>query len=313
MFCPKCGRELPKGSRFCPGCGAEVAGAPKPEQPVCEPAPSASAQLPSSPAPNPSSVPTTMSSAAPKRSRKPLIIGGVAVIVVAAIAVVALLASGVIGGKEGLPNGNFYFSEDDRFGFGYSFEIKQEGDVQTIDIGRWTLDEGIIGQGLFTPLFSGTIEEDGENELGTIWKVADIVDGRSGQPVDGVSWRIQFPEGAASGELEGRWYVELSLNGESMFELFEFDDDGSANIVSGYGADALDDAMSYDEILATDNVQATFKDGYGSGDGYGSCVWSSSNDAASYQKYEVNDADGNTVMDIAVDPGEAGMAYRSDS
>lgn len=313
MFCSKCGRELPEGSRFCPGCGAEVARAPKPEQPAAAPAPSAgrvSDPADTATAPSPASA---TAQPAPKRSRKPLIIGGIAVIVVAAIAVIALLASGVIGGKEGLPNGNFYFSEDDRFGFGFSFEIKQEGDVQTIDIGRWTLDEGTIGQGLFTPLFSGTIEEDGENELGTIWKVVDIVDGRSGQPVDGVSWRIQFPEGAASGELEGRWYVELSLNGESMFELFEFDDDGSANIVSGYGADALDDAMSYDEILATDNVQATFEDGYGSGDGYGSCDWSSSNDAASYQKYEVNDADGNTVMDIVVDPGEAGLAARSDS
>ena len=124
--------------------------------------------------------------------------------------------------------------------------------------------------------------------------------------------RIQFPEGAASGELEGRWYVELSLNGESLVQLFEFADDGSANIVSGYGADALNDAMSYDEILATDNVQATFEDGYGSGDGYGPCVWSSY-DPAVYPGYKVKDAGGNTVMDIAVDPGEAGLAARSDS
>ncbi len=123
--------------------------------------------------------------------------------------------------------------------------------------------------------------------------------------------RIQFPEGAASGELEGRWYVELSLNGESLFQLFEFDDDGSANIVSGYGADALDDAMSYDEILATDDVQATFEDGYGGGDGYGPCVWSPN--GAAWHPYEVKDAGGNTVMDIAVDPGEAGLAARSDS
>lgn len=71
MFCPTCGRELPKGSRFCPGCGEalrDVASGPVPP--------------------------------APRRSRWPLVLGAVAVAAVAIASVVALLATGVLG-REG--------------------------------------------------------------------------------------------------------------------------------------------------------------------------------------------------------------------
>lgn len=68
MFCPTCGRELPKGSRFCPGCGEvlrDVASGPVPP--------------------------------APRRSRWPLVLGAV-----------ALLATGVLGrGGAKLSNGRY--------------------------------------------------------------------------------------------------------------------------------------------------------------------------------------------------------------
>ncbi len=293
MFCSKCGRELPEGSRFCPGCGAEVAGASKPEQPEAEPV--AAASTPSAgpvpelagtgAAPNPASA---TAQPAPKRSRKPLVIGGVAVVAVAAIVVAVLFATGVLGRDGRLPNGFFTFQDN---AFGFNYRIEQEGGDQVIEL--LTYDET---SGSYPTMFTGTLEEDGSNELGKIWKVANLVDA-DGQP-DSTVVRLQFPEGASSGELEGRWYVEVERDGETVFALREFDTDGSVHWVLGTGTGVIDDAMDYDEIMRTMDVQATLDDGYGNG-GYGSCTWGEGN--AGY--YEIRDEDGEWIMNASVSTG----------
>ena len=74
MFCPQCGSKLADGAKFCPSCGAPVAAAAPPAA-----TPPAQASVPTPPP------------AQPRRSKAPLVIGGVAVLVVAALVALAVL------------------------------------------------------------------------------------------------------------------------------------------------------------------------------------------------------------------------------
>ena len=274
MFCPKCGQELPDGSKFCPGCGSPLT--PKVE----------SQTKATQAAVAPSAVNASIAGA--KKSRKPLIIGGIAVVAVAAIVVAVLFATGVLGRNGRLPNGSFTFDDN---AFGFSYHIEQQGDDQVIELCSY--DDTIL---TYPVMFTGTLEEDGSNELGKIWKVADLVDA-DGQP-DTAVVRLQFPEGASSGELEGRWYREIEHDGVTIYSLREFDADGSVHWVLGTGTGVLDDAMDYGEIMRTMDVQATLDDGYGSG-GYGSCTWHEEG----VGWYSIHDEDGARIMDVSVSTG----------
>ena len=74
MFCPQCGSKLADGAKFCPSCGVQVAAAAPPAA-----TPPAQASAPTPPP------------AQPRRSKAPLVIGGVAVLVVAALVALAVL------------------------------------------------------------------------------------------------------------------------------------------------------------------------------------------------------------------------------
>ena len=76
MFCPKCGQELPDGSKFCAACGAQLT-------------PNAGNQAqPAGSAASPSTSYAPVAGA--KKSHTPLIIGGIAVVAVAAVMGVVL-------------------------------------------------------------------------------------------------------------------------------------------------------------------------------------------------------------------------------
>lgn len=96
MFCPKCGTQLPDGSRFCGKCGAQLADASQPA--------AASGAAPAAPQTPPdfgSGVPT-VPGAAPQKSKGKV---GLIVAAVAAVAVIALAIWGVVscvgGGGRG--------------------------------------------------------------------------------------------------------------------------------------------------------------------------------------------------------------------
>ena len=52
MFCPKCGNQIPDGSRFCPKCGNQfaTAAAPQSAQPAAQPSPYAAKPVSATPA-----------------------------------------------------------------------------------------------------------------------------------------------------------------------------------------------------------------------------------------------------------------------
>lgn len=88
MFCPKCGVENADGSKFCSGCGTSLALAP------------AETASPSNKATDPAE--TSASSSQPAETRgakkRPIVIGAVAVIVVALVAVFAV--GPMLGGNK---------------------------------------------------------------------------------------------------------------------------------------------------------------------------------------------------------------------
>lgn len=88
MFCPKCGVENADGSKFCSGCGTSLASAP------------AETASPSNKATDPAE--TSASSSQPAETRgakkRPIVIGAVAVIVVALVAVFAV--GPMLGGNK---------------------------------------------------------------------------------------------------------------------------------------------------------------------------------------------------------------------
>lgn len=218
MFCPTCGRELPEGSRFCPGCGEAVGDA-------------ASGSVPP----------------APRRSRRPLVLGIVAVAVVALASVVALFATGMLGGGGAkLPNGRY-----ELYGFvPYTFVVS-EGD------GGQTIAFVYPNDANNTVMFSGRLAGGGSNGLGPIWRVEDVTF-PSGDAWNVESVRIQFPEGAAEGDPTGRWYVELTSQDGIAYVVAQIDEDGTARSLNSLvppeaaeaGTRVLDEAQSIDEVYS---------------------------------------------------------------
>ena len=107
MFCPNCGMELGGEGKFCPNCGAPrpqpgtdgESLPPQQEAPASGPdAPAAGAQ-PASPSPDKAPASPRGAGAPKRKSKLPLLIGG---IVCAAIATVAAIAVLLGGGDEGL-------------------------------------------------------------------------------------------------------------------------------------------------------------------------------------------------------------------
>lgn len=103
MFCPKCGSEMPDGSKFCGKCGAQIATVPGQGATGASGMPGASSTGPAQGAPQaPQGAPAApgapgASGTAAPRSKKGLIIG-----IVAVVAVVAVVIFGVtqcIGGN----------------------------------------------------------------------------------------------------------------------------------------------------------------------------------------------------------------------
>lgn len=248
MFCPKCGQELPDGSKFCPWCGAastSVANGFQPKAadpaPVQTPAPAA----PSAPAPDYAAAP-----GAPKRSKKPLILGGIAVVAVAVIAAVVVFATGLLsgGGSATFPNG--YFSLDGVIPFG--FRVSGEEGEQTIEfLSPYTSSEdGVLG--------SGTLVSDGSNSHGTIWRIEDFEYAPEYSSSSGVeSIRLQFPESIAEGDPTGTWYLEISeSNGNVTYVVAQFLEDGTVQAVqSSVHAEAAERATSIlDDALSAEDV-----------------------------------------------------------
>ncbi len=108
MFCPKCGAELPDGSRFCGSCGAQLAPA-VPDGATGQQPPVGQGQTAAGTAP---AAPGTVDVAAgAAKSRKTgLTVGGIAVAVVAVLAVAAFAlvnALGLFGGGSAEVNQTF--------------------------------------------------------------------------------------------------------------------------------------------------------------------------------------------------------------
>ncbi len=93
MNCSQCGKELQEGSAFCGGCGAPVQG---PDQPLA--AQQTPASLPSVPAgqPAPTMPAPAFPPAQPRKLKKPLLIG---IIALAVIAVAVVITLGFVGPK----------------------------------------------------------------------------------------------------------------------------------------------------------------------------------------------------------------------
>ena len=248
MFCPKCGQELPDGSKFCPWCGAastSVANGSQPKAadpaPVQTPAPAA----PSAPAPDYAAAP-----GAPKRSKKPLILGGIAVVAVAVIATVVVFATGLLGGGGSATFPNGYFSLDGVIPFG--FRVSGEEGEQTIEfLSPYTSSEdGVLG--------SGTLVSDGSNSHGTIWRIEDFEYAPEYSSSSGVeSIRLQFPESIAEGDPTGTWYLEISeSNGNVTYVVAQFLEDGTVQAVqSSVHAEAAERATSIlDDALSAEDV-----------------------------------------------------------
>ncbi len=90
MFCTKCGKDLPEGSKFCTSCGSEVKGASTPVE----------GALPTA-SPTAGIYPTVLTAARSKKSRWPLIAGsGLALLLV--LAIVLVLALVVFKGEKTL-------------------------------------------------------------------------------------------------------------------------------------------------------------------------------------------------------------------
>ncbi|WP_302152654.1 zinc ribbon domain-containing protein [uncultured Enorma sp.] len=235
MFCPKCGQELPDGSKFCPECGSPLT--PKvgnQAQPAGSAASSSTAYAPV---------------AGAKKSRKPLIIGGIAVMAVAAVVGVVLLVMNVFGGGSKLVNGKYIFERNNMYGL--SYEVYEEDGEQKIDIG-YAKD----AYGISNVYYSGTFVEDGENDQGTIWKLVPDEDDESGS--SNTTVRFQFPEGYAEGDVSGRWYLEQTTTyddgtSETMFSIMEFFPIENINtplvLVTAYGDGALDGGLEVQDVL----------------------------------------------------------------
>lgn len=219
MFCPTCGRELPEDSRFCPGCGEAL-----------------------------KDVASGSVQPAPRRSKRPLVLGIVGVAVVALASVAVLFATGALGrGGARLPNGRY-----ELYGFvPYTFVVSEGDGGQTI---AFVYPNDVDD----TVMFSGRLVEDGSNGLGPIWRVEDVTFPSEGVPQGVESVRVQFPEGSAEGDPTGRWYVELTSQDGVAYVVAQIDEDGTARSLNSLvppeaaeaGTSVLDEAQSIDEVYS---------------------------------------------------------------
>lgn len=248
MFCSKCGHELPDGSKFCPQCGSPLTQIMENQTLATEPA--ASSHI------------ANVSVAAAKKSRKTLIIGGIAVVAVAAVVGAIFLVMNVLGSGNKLVNGKYIF-DNAGIVYGLSYEVYEEGGKQKIDIGYAKDTKEILNV-----IFSGTFVEDGENDQGIIWKLVPddeddedldwklLIEGDSEGEAESSSIRFQFPEGYAEGDVNGRWYLEETAiysdgTSETLFSIMEFDGSSLA-IVTAYGDGALDGGLGVQDVLDND-------------------------------------------------------------
>ena len=105
MFCPKCGQQLPDGSRFCSACGAQM---PSAAQPGAQQALQPQTQLQPQPQPQPYAQPYAAAPVAATAAKKGVSKGLIAGIAVAAVAVVGVgvgLGIHFLGGGTQTPSG----------------------------------------------------------------------------------------------------------------------------------------------------------------------------------------------------------------
>lgn len=109
MFCPKCGSQLPDGSRFCPSCGAQIAAAPQTAQvPGARPV---TPQATGAPTPQPAAAPQPRAAYAPAgsvpapgavrkhpRAGKVPVVAGAAVIALVAVVAAFFIVRALLGG-----------------------------------------------------------------------------------------------------------------------------------------------------------------------------------------------------------------------
>ena len=229
MFCPKCGRKLPDGSKFCSGCGS-------PLMPMV-----------GNQAQNPGVVgspsPAYMHAVNAKKLRKSLIIGVAAVAAVVVVVLVVFLLTNVFGANK-LVNGKYIFEHNNSYGL--SYEIYEQDGKQKINIG-YAQDP----YGIEDVYYSGTFVEDGKNDQGIIWKL--VPDEGDEDGTANTTIRFQFPEGYAEGNVNGRWYLERSTASddgasETMLSIMEFDG-GSLTVVTAFGEGALDGGLGVQDVI----------------------------------------------------------------
>lgn len=226
MFCPKCGTQLPDGSRFCARCGCAI-----------------------SPAGGGAPAPAPTASRRPGRGR----LVALAVAAVAVVGVVVALVTGLAGGTR-VPDGTISID-------GAMFlTFDHEGADTYLTVGQASSD------GSRTPYVRGRLVRDGSNEDGTVWRLED-----ASSPQGGTVWdwyRVQFPDGAADGELAGAWKFSYGDsddpdNGYASGMLYMFEEDGGAWYVYGSAMDFTDRHYSYDDArsLSDDDGSAVLTDG----------------------------------------------------
>ena len=202
MFCPKCGANLPDGARFCAACGNHISAAPATSVPGGNAAHFASRH----------------------NRRTPLVVAA-AVVAVAVVGVVVAFATGLLGGPK-VPNGTISIN-----GMMY-LQFERQGADTYVTAGSASYD------GSKTPAVRGRLVRDGSNEDGTVWRLED-----ASAPNGGTLWdyyRLQFPEGAADGDLSGVWkfsygYDDPEENSYASSMLLNFSDDGGAWILMANG------------------------------------------------------------------------------
>ena len=251
MFCRKCGTKNADGAKFCVNCGAELeppAAAPQPGAPV---PPQATAPQPGAPVPPQATVPQAApvpptgaptapqgmpqqpayqppvyeqpAAPAKKKSKAPLVIGGVvavlAILAVVGFVVVPMLKSGPWTGSMMLDGVSASYDHE--------FGIKTDGKTVTV----YDQDDVVTGT------ISGTREEGDQ----VFYDVKDINWGSWGGSSFGASsvtdkvMTIIVPKGASASKPYGRWSVVVSATDtdDDEYPLYvrsttlEFDEDGT--------------------------------------------------------------------------------------
>lgn len=221
MFCPKCGASNPDGAKFCAGCGATLEAAPS----------GASAAAPSS-------FSTSVTKPAGKSKKRGVVVGVVAVAVVAAIVLVVY---------------NVFFAAR-AFQGDISFVDPNSGTMNTFTIqdGTFTLNQSNgSGSGSITVPYSSTEARDGgtaylfENvTLDSVTATGGAQESLNYYREHGISYTVSgevvIPNAASKGQAVGSWSANCHVDytdayGESHSYEFtgraEISDSGMASVV----------------------------------------------------------------------------------